>query len=58
MSERRETAIDRVFLTGGSCRVPAVREAIRRAAPDARIAGSSDFLSVALGLTEEARRAA
>jgi hypothetical chaperone protein len=47
--------IDTIFLTGGSCRVPAVREAIRRAAPDARIAGSSDFLSVALGLTEEAR---
>jgi hypothetical chaperone protein len=50
--------IDTIFLTGGSCRVPAVRRAIQRAAPAARVAGSSDFLSVALGLTEEARRAA
>ncbi|MBI3506796.1 MAG: Hsp70 family protein [Proteobacteria bacterium] len=45
-------AIDTVFLTGGSSRVPAVREAIGRVAPDARLAGGSDLLSVALGLTQ------
>jgi hypothetical chaperone protein len=47
-------AIDTVFLTGGSSRVPAVRTAIGRAAPSARVAGGSDLLSVALGLTEMA----
>jgi hypothetical chaperone protein len=44
-------AIDTIFLTGGSSRVPAVRAAIARAAPSARLAGGSDLLSVALGLT-------
>ena len=44
-------AIDTIFLTGGSCRVPAVRAAIARVAPSARLAGGSDLLSVALGLT-------
>jgi hypothetical chaperone protein len=47
-------AIDTVFLTGGSSRVPAVRAAIARAAPAARLAGGSDLLSVALGLTQMA----
>jgi hypothetical chaperone protein len=47
-------AIETVFLTGGSSRVPAVRTAIGRAAPAARLAGGSDLLSVALGLTEMA----
>jgi hypothetical chaperone protein len=47
-------AIDTIFLTGGSSRVPAVRAAIARAAPSARLAGGSDFLSVALGLTQMA----
>jgi hypothetical chaperone protein len=47
-------AIDTIFLTGGSSRVPAVRAAIRRAAPSARLAGGSDLLSVALGLTQMA----
>ena len=46
--------IDTVFLTGGSSRVPAVRAAIARAAPGARLAGGSDLLSVALGLTQMA----
>jgi hypothetical chaperone protein len=46
------------FLTGGSCRVPAVREAVRRIVPSARMAGDNDLLSVALGLTEAARRPA
>jgi hypothetical chaperone protein len=49
-------AIDTVFFTGGSSLVPAVRAAIFRAAPTARVASGSDFLSVALGLTREAER--
>jgi hypothetical chaperone protein len=48
--------IQTIFFTGGSSRIPAVRTAIARAAPDARIATGSDFLSVAAGLTLEARR--
>lgn len=48
----RPDAIDTVFLTGGSSRVPAVRAAMVRAAPSARQAGGSDLLSVALGLTQ------
>ena len=51
-------AIDTIFLTGGSSRVPAVRSAIARAAPSARLAGASDLLSVALGLTQMACRMA
>jgi hypothetical chaperone protein len=47
-------AIDTIFLTGGSSRVPAVRAAIGQAAPSARLAGGSDLLSVALGLTQMA----
>lgn len=47
-------AIDTIFLTGGSSRVPAVRTAIARAAPSARLVGGSDLLSVALGLTRMA----
>lgn len=47
-------SIDTIFLTGGSSRVPAVRSAIARAAPSARLAGGSDLLSVALGLTQMA----
>lgn len=49
-------AIDTVFFTGGSSLVPAVRNAITRAAPAARVTSASDFLSVALGLTREAER--
>ena len=48
--------VQTLFFTGGSSRVPAVREAIRRAAPEASEVGGSDFLSVALGLTREAQR--
>jgi len=48
----KPAAIDTIFLTGGSSRVPAVRAAIGRAAPSARLAGASDLLSVAQGLTE------
>ncbi len=48
------SSIDTIFLTGGSSRVPAVRAAIARAAPSARLAAGSDLLSVALGLTQMA----
>jgi hypothetical chaperone protein len=48
--------IHTIFFTGGSSLVPAVRNAITRAAPSARAATGSDFLSVALGLTREAER--
>ncbi len=50
----RPAAIDTIFLTGGSSRVPAVRAAVGRAAPSARLVGGSDLLSVALGLTQMA----
>lgn len=49
-------AIHTIFFTGGSSRVPAVRAAIAKAAPSARAAAGSDFLSVALGLTREAQK--
>jgi hypothetical chaperone protein len=49
-------AIDTIFLTGGSSRVPAVRAAIAEAAPGARLATGSDLLSVASGLTRMAGR--
>ncbi|MBI3678624.1 MAG: Hsp70 family protein [Proteobacteria bacterium] len=49
-------AIQTIFYTGGSSLVPAVRKAIAAAAPHARPATGSDFLSVALGLTREAGR--
>jgi hypothetical chaperone protein len=45
------SAIDTIFFTGGSSRVPAVRAAIGRSAPSARVAADSDFESVAMGLT-------
>lgn len=50
----KPAAIETIFLTGGSSRVPAVRAAIGRAAPSARQAGGSDLLSVTLGLTQMA----
>lgn len=52
----RPDDIHTIFFTGGSGRVPAVREAITRAAPQARATEGSDFLSVALGLTREAQK--
>jgi hypothetical chaperone protein len=48
--------INTIFFTGGSGRVPAVRDAIIRAAPAAHATTGSDFLSVALGLTREAQK--
>jgi hypothetical chaperone protein len=50
------TDIQTIFFTGGSSRVPAVRAAISRAAPEAQAAKGSDLLAVALGLTREAQR--
>src|SRR5215470_15348960 len=50
----KPAAIDTIYLTGGSSRVPAVRTAIGQIVPSARLAGGSDLLSVALGLTEMA----
>ncbi|MBV9990391.1 MAG: Hsp70 family protein [Alphaproteobacteria bacterium] len=49
-------AVSTIFFTGGSSRAPAVRDAVAAAAPSARIAAGSDFLSVASGLTREAQR--
>jgi hypothetical chaperone protein len=48
--------VQTIFFTGGSSRVPAVRRAIQKAAPEANVAAGADFLSVALGLTREAQR--
>src|SRR5215472_7080547 len=42
----KTNAIDTIFFTGGSSLVPVVRAAISRAAPGARVASGSDFLSV------------
>jgi hypothetical chaperone protein len=50
------TDIQTIFFTGGTSRVPAVRAAISRAAPEAQPAAGSDLLSVALGLTRAAER--
>src|SRR5258708_7579360 len=50
----RPAAIDTIFLTGGSSRVPAVRAAVGRAAPSAPLAGGSALLSGALGFTQMA----
>ena len=47
--------IGTVFLTGGSSRVPALRKAIASVVSPSKFAGGDDMLSVALGLTEEAR---
>ncbi len=48
--------IHTIFLTGGSSRVPAVRNAVAASAPQATARSGSDLLSVALGLTREAER--
>lgn len=52
----KSSDIDTIFFTGGSGRVPAVRNAIMHAASDACATTGSDFLSVALGLTREAQK--
>jgi hypothetical chaperone protein len=48
--------IDTVFMTGGSSLVPAVEAIIRDEIPNAAVKRGDDFLSVALGLTLEARK--
>lgn len=48
--------ISTVFLTGGSCGVPAVRAAIARAVPEARTIAGDAFGSVATGLALDAAR--
>lgn len=52
----RPQDVDTVFMTGGSSRVPAVRDAILAGVPGASVARTDDFLSVATGLTVEAQR--
>lgn len=49
------TDIGTVFLTGGSSRVPALRKAIASVVSPNKFAAGDDLLSVAMGLTEEAR---
>jgi hypothetical chaperone protein len=46
----KASAIDRVFLTGGSSFVPAVRSIFERRFGNDRIAGGAEFTSVAQGL--------
>ena len=43
-------AIDRVFLTGGSSFVPAVREIFRKTFGGNKLAGGNELTSVATGL--------
>ena len=45
-----ETNIDRVFLTGGTAFVPAVRALFERRFGAARVSGGGEFVSVAEGL--------
>jgi hypothetical chaperone protein len=45
-----EDAVDRVFLTGGTSLVPAVRGLFERRCGDGKIAGGGEFVSVAEGL--------
>lgn len=49
-------AIDALFLTGGSTRLPHVRAAIVATVPDARVVEGDTFGSVGTGLTIEAQR--
>jgi hypothetical chaperone protein len=45
-----DEAVDRVFLTGGTAFVPAVRALFDRRFGAARVAGGGEFVSVAEGL--------
>ncbi|HRK72388.1 MAG TPA: Hsp70 family protein [Micropepsaceae bacterium] len=47
--------VDTIFVTGGSGLVPAVRQLLAALLPHAVLRSGDDFLSVAKGLTEEAR---
>ena len=48
-------AVDRVFLTGGSSLVPAVRDIFSRRFGAAKLSGGGEFISVASGLAHRAR---
>ncbi|NWH09288.1 MAG: Hsp70 family protein [Alphaproteobacteria bacterium] len=49
------SSLSSLFLTGGTSRLPVVRAAIQALCPGARVARGDDFLSVAAGLTIEAK---
>ena len=49
--------IDRVFMTGGTSLVPAVRELFERRFGDGRLAAGGEFVSVAEGLALMGREA-
>jgi len=49
--------VDRVFLTGGSSLVPAVRAIFARRFGEARLSSGGEFISVATGLAQRAREA-
>ncbi len=51
----KPTAVDRVFLTGGSSFVPAVRSIFERRFGSERLVGGSEFTSVAKGLALRSR---
>jgi hypothetical chaperone protein len=48
--------VDTIFFTGGSSRIPIVRESVQRAAPWAAPRSGEDMTSVALGLTINGKR--
>jgi hypothetical chaperone protein len=48
--------VDTVFLTGGTTLLPAVRQAVTAALPDARVVEGDRFGAVGLGLAIEAQR--
>lgn len=52
----RPEQVDRVFLTGGTAFVPAVRRLFEARFGAARLAGGNELTSVVYGLAEEARR--
>ncbi|WP_375462827.1 Hsp70 family protein [uncultured Methylobacterium sp.] len=54
----RADAIDALFLTGGSTRLPHVREGLTACLPGARVVEGDTFGSVGIGLTIEAARQA
>jgi hypothetical chaperone protein len=47
--------VDRVFLTGGSSLVPAVRRIFARRFGEAKLSSGGEFISVASGLAHRAR---
>ena len=50
-----EAAIDRVFLTGGTSRTPAIRALFERRFGEDRIASGGELTSIADGLAQIAR---